>query len=87
MFAVGAADGAVRWATHVNACGERTACSPSMTAPSAVVPGAVFGGSMDGHFRAFARHLHFHLPHLLHQGFLVFLELPAFVFQFLVQGQ
>ena len=43
--------------------------------------------ALPGHLRAFARHLHFHLPHLLHQGFLVFLELPAFVFQLLVQGQ
>jgi polyvinyl alcohol dehydrogenase (cytochrome) len=54
MFALDAADGAVVWTTRVNACGERLACSPSMTAPSAVVPGAVFAGSMDGHFRAFA---------------------------------
>jgi polyvinyl alcohol dehydrogenase (cytochrome) len=54
MFALGVADGAVLWAAHANGCGERSACSPSLSAPVAVAPGAVFAGSVDGHFRAFA---------------------------------
>jgi polyvinyl alcohol dehydrogenase (cytochrome) len=54
MFALNAADGAILWTTRPNACGERPSCSPSLSAPAAAIPGAVFAGSVDGHIRAFA---------------------------------
>jgi polyvinyl alcohol dehydrogenase (cytochrome) len=37
-----------------NGCGDKPSCSPALSAPAAAIPGAVFGGSIDGHFRAFA---------------------------------
>jgi polyvinyl alcohol dehydrogenase (cytochrome) len=29
-------------------------CSPALSAPVAAIPGAVFSGSLDGHFRAYS---------------------------------
>jgi polyvinyl alcohol dehydrogenase (cytochrome) len=41
------------WTSRPSACGvERTDCSPALSAPVTVIPGAVFSGSMDGHLRA-----------------------------------
>jgi len=37
-----------------NGCGDRTSCSPALSAPAAVAAGAIFSGSIDGHFRAFS---------------------------------
>jgi polyvinyl alcohol dehydrogenase (cytochrome) len=54
MFALRIADGRQVWLSRPNACGDRPACSPALSAPAAAIPGAVFGGSVDGHFRAFA---------------------------------
>ncbi|MDQ2945725.1 MAG: PQQ-binding-like beta-propeller repeat protein [Acidobacteriota bacterium] len=36
------------------ACAGKPGCSPSQMAPSTVIPGVVFSGSMDGHMRAHA---------------------------------
>ncbi len=38
---------------------------------------------LPGHLGALPGHAHLHLPHLLHQRLLVFLQLPALAFQFL----
>jgi polyvinyl alcohol dehydrogenase (cytochrome) len=54
MFALAIADGSVAWTQRANACGDRPSCSPALSAPAAAVPGAVFSGSVDGHFRAYA---------------------------------
>jgi polyvinyl alcohol dehydrogenase (cytochrome) len=54
MFALRIADGQQAWLSRPNACGDKPSCSPALSAPAAAIPGAVFGGSIDGHFRAFA---------------------------------
>ena len=54
LFAIRLADGKQAWLSRPNGCGDRPSCSPALSAPAAVIPGAVFGGSIDGHFRAFA---------------------------------
>ncbi|MFI5179256.1 MAG: PQQ-binding-like beta-propeller repeat protein [Vicinamibacterales bacterium] len=54
LFAVRVADGSVAWTARPNGCGDRPSCSPALSAPSSVIPGAVFAGSIDGHFRAYA---------------------------------
>ena len=57
LFAINPADGSVAWTAKASACGEKpagTSCSPALSAPAAVVPGAIFSGSLDGHFRAYA---------------------------------
>lgn len=54
LFALRLADGTQAWMARPNGCGDRPSCSPALSAPAAVVPGAVFGGSIDGHFRAFS---------------------------------
>ena len=54
MFALRIADGRQAWLSRPNACGDKPSCSPALSAPAAAIPGAVFGGSIDGHFRAFA---------------------------------
>ncbi len=54
LFAVRIADGQQVWLSRPNACGDKPSCSPALSAPAAAIPGAVFGGSIDGHFRAFA---------------------------------
>jgi polyvinyl alcohol dehydrogenase (cytochrome) len=54
MFALRIADGQQAWLSRPNACGDKASCSPALSAPAAAIPGAVFGGSIDGHFRAFA---------------------------------
>ena len=54
LFAIRIADGKQAWLSRPNACGDKPSCSPALSAPAAAIPGAVFGGSVDGHFRAFA---------------------------------
>jgi polyvinyl alcohol dehydrogenase (cytochrome) len=54
LFALRLADGTQAWMARPNGCGERPSCSPALSAPAAAIPGAVFGGSIDGHFRAYA---------------------------------
>ena len=52
--ASGSTDGKQAWLSRPNGCGDKPSCSPALSAPAAAIPGAVFGGSIDGHFRAFA---------------------------------
>ena len=54
LFAIRIADGKQAWLSRPNGCGDKASCSPALSAPAAAMPGAVFGGSIDGHFRAFA---------------------------------
>jgi polyvinyl alcohol dehydrogenase (cytochrome) len=54
LFAIRVADGSIAWTARPDGCGDRPSCSPALSAPSAVIPGAVFAGSIDGHFRAFS---------------------------------
>ena len=54
LFAIRLADGKQAWLSRPNGCGDKASCSPALSAPAAAIPGAVFGGSIDGHFRAFA---------------------------------
>ena len=54
LFALRLADGTQAWMSRPNGCGDRPSCSPALSAPAAAIPGAVFGGSIDGHFRAYA---------------------------------
>ena len=54
LFAIRLADGKQAWLSRPNGCGDKPSCSPALSAPAAAIPGAVFGGSIDGHFRAFA---------------------------------
>jgi polyvinyl alcohol dehydrogenase (cytochrome) len=54
LFALRLTDGKQAWLSRPNACAEKPSCSPALSAPAAAIPGAVFGGSIDGHFRAFA---------------------------------
>ena len=54
LFAIRLADGKQAWLSRPNGCGDQPSCSPALSAPAAAMPGAVFGGSIDGHFRAFA---------------------------------
>jgi polyvinyl alcohol dehydrogenase (cytochrome) len=53
LFAIRPADGSVAWTARISGCGERSSCSPALSAPSGAIPGAVFAGSLDGHFRAY----------------------------------
>ena len=53
LFAIRLADGKQAWLSRPNGCGDKPSCSPALSAPAAAIPGAVFGGSIDGHFRAF----------------------------------
>ncbi len=54
LFAVRLTDGNVSWTGRANGCADKPSCSPALAAPSAAIPGAVFSGSMDGHFRAYS---------------------------------
>lgn len=42
------------WSASAKICEERKNCSPAQPAAVSVIPGVVFEGSMDGHFRAYA---------------------------------
>jgi len=54
MFAFRADNGARIWMTAPAPCGNRTPCSPAQSQAVSAIPGAVFSGSNDGHFRAYA---------------------------------
>ena len=54
LFAIRIIDGRQAWLSRPNGCGDKPSCSPALSAPATAIPGAVFGGSIDGHFRAFA---------------------------------
>ena len=54
LFALRASDGKQAWMSRPNGCGDRPSCSPALSAPAAVAAGAIFSGSIDGHFRAFS---------------------------------
>jgi polyvinyl alcohol dehydrogenase (cytochrome) len=56
LFAIDPADGSVAWTARANACRDKPAasCSSALSAPAAAVPGAIFSGSLDGHFRAYS---------------------------------
>jgi len=54
LVALRLADGTQAWTARPNACGDKPSCSPALSAPAAAIPGAVFAGSVDGHFRAYS---------------------------------
>ena len=54
LFAIRLTDGSQAWMARPNGCGDKPSCSPALSAPAAVIPGVVFAGSVDGHFRAYA---------------------------------
>jgi polyvinyl alcohol dehydrogenase (cytochrome) len=54
LFALRPSNGTQVWVARVSACGDKPSCSPALSAPASVIPGAVFAGSIDGHFRAFS---------------------------------
>lgn len=56
LFAIDISTGEKVWyAPPVKpACTGKSGCSPSQMAPTTVIPGVVFSGSMDGHLRAYS---------------------------------
>jgi polyvinyl alcohol dehydrogenase (cytochrome) len=54
MAAISLNDGHLLWTTPNPPCGERKACKPSHAAAVTAIPGAVFSGTMDGQFYAYA---------------------------------
>ena len=54
LFAINPADGSIAWTARASACAEKPSCSPALSAPAAAMPGVVFAGSVDGHFRAYS---------------------------------
>jgi polyvinyl alcohol dehydrogenase (cytochrome) len=54
LFAIRLTNGSEAWVARVSACRDKPSCSPALSAPSAAIPGAVFSGSLDGHFRAYS---------------------------------
>lgn len=54
LFATRLADGQQVWMACPNGCGDKPSCSPALSAPSAVMLGVVFAGSIDRHFRAYS---------------------------------
>jgi polyvinyl alcohol dehydrogenase (cytochrome) len=54
LFAIRLTNGSQAWVARVSACADKPSCSPALSAPSAAIPGAVFSGSLDGHFRAYS---------------------------------
>src|SRR5205085_11752614 len=48
----GVRDGSIAWSTNAPLCA--APCSPAQSAPAAAMPGVVFSGSIDGHFRAYS---------------------------------
>ena len=55
LVAVNVADGTVRWSAPPppNTCGGRQGCNTAQPGAVSSIPGAVFSGSLDGHFRAY----------------------------------
>jgi polyvinyl alcohol dehydrogenase (cytochrome) len=54
LYALRPSNGTQAWVARVSACADKPSCSPALSAPAAAIPGAVFAGSVDGHFRAFS---------------------------------
>jgi polyvinyl alcohol dehydrogenase (cytochrome) len=54
LFAIRLADGKQVWHAAPPGCGGRSRCSPAQPAPASLAAGAVFSGSLDGHFRAYS---------------------------------
>jgi polyvinyl alcohol dehydrogenase (cytochrome) len=55
MHALDAITGKILWsAVPMDACGEREFCDTGISAAVTAIPGVVFAGHMDGHFRAYA---------------------------------
>ena len=54
LFALRLADGEKVWYTKPGECGDRRPCSPAQSAAVTAIPGVVFSGSLDGHFRAYS---------------------------------
>ncbi|GAB3335554.1 PQQ-binding-like beta-propeller repeat protein [Larkinella ripae] len=53
LVALDLKDGKVVWTTPTPSCGENKACVAANSAAPTVVPGLVFGGTLDGHIRAY----------------------------------
>ena len=54
LFAIDLLTGNKRWSASPVSCGDRQNCSPAQPAAVAAIPGVVFLGSLDGHFRAYS---------------------------------
>ena len=55
IFALQLANGKISWHTSpLPACADRQHCGPANSAPTTVIPGAVFAGAVDGHIRAYS---------------------------------
>ena len=54
LFALDLVSGKTLWIASPRSCGDRKNCSPAQSAAVSAIPGVVFEGSMDGHFRAYA---------------------------------
>jgi len=54
LFALDLATGNKVWSAPPPVCGERQKCSPAQSAAVTAIPGAVFSGAEDGHFRAYS---------------------------------
>ena len=54
MFAFLPSNGERLWMTAPAPCGDRKPCSPAQSQAVSAIPGAVFSGSNDGHFRAYS---------------------------------
>jgi polyvinyl alcohol dehydrogenase (cytochrome) len=55
LVAINVADGSRRWSAPpaANTCGGRQGCNTAQPAAVSSMPGVVFSGSLDGHFRAY----------------------------------
>ena len=54
MFAVDILSGATKWFSETkNVCKGREFCEPGLSAAASSISGAVVGGAMDGHLRAY----------------------------------
>ena len=54
LFALDLLTGKKVWSAPPPSCGERKQCSPAQPAAVSGIPGVVFSGAVDGHFRAYA---------------------------------
>ncbi|HLZ42221.1 MAG TPA: PQQ-binding-like beta-propeller repeat protein [Candidatus Sulfotelmatobacter sp.] len=54
LFALDLRTGGKIWSAPAVSCGTREKCSPAQSAAVSAIPGAVFSGSSDGHFRAYS---------------------------------
>ncbi len=54
LFALSVKDGEKVWYAKPGECGDRSPCSPAQSAAVTAMPGVVFSGSVDGHFRAYS---------------------------------